>query len=47
VELTGLASFPHVLVGFTLPVLLGNLVGGGALVGALHHAQIEADKSMT
>ncbi len=44
---TGLASLSHVLVGFTLPVLLGNLVGGGALVGALHHAQIEADKSST
>jgi formate/nitrite transporter FocA (FNT family) len=42
---TGAASFPHVLVNFILPVLLGNLVGGGALVGALHHAQIEADKS--
>ncbi len=42
---TGVATLPHVLVHFTLPVLLGNLVGGGALVGALHHAQVEADKT--
>lgn len=41
---TGAVTLPHALASFTLPVLLGNLVGGGALVGALHHAQIEADK---
>jgi formate/nitrite transporter FocA (FNT family) len=44
---TGGAAFGHVVIGFIVPVLLGNLLGGGMLVGALHHAQIEADKAHT
>ena len=41
----GAVSFGHVFGFFLVPVLLGNLLGGGMLVGALHHAQIEADKA--
>ncbi len=41
---TGAAGFGFVATRFLVPVLLGNLLGGAMLVGALHHAQIEADK---
>jgi len=37
-------TFVDVVWRFLVPVLLGNLLGGAALVGAIHHAQIEADK---
>lgn len=39
------ANIARVVWHFFVPVLLGNLLGGAALVGALHHAQIEADKA--
>ena len=41
---TGAVGLGHVVWYFLVPVLLGNLLGGAMLVGALHHAQIEADK---
>ena len=44
---TGAVGFGHVVGYFIVPVLLGNLLGGGMLVGALHHAQIEFDKAHT
>jgi formate/nitrite transporter FocA (FNT family) len=37
---TGLVSWRDVLLGFTLPTLVGNTVGGVALVAGLAHAQV-------
>lgn len=37
---TGAATWPHFLGGFLLPALLGNTIGGVALVAALGHAQV-------
>ena len=34
-------SFVSYLVDFVLPVLAGNIVGGGALVAMLNHAQVQ------
>ena len=38
----GDTTFGHYLLGFMLPTLLGNIVGGVALVAALNHAQVTA-----
>jgi len=38
----GEASWGHVLIHFVLPALVGNIVGGGALVASLNHAQVVA-----
>ena len=38
--LTGAASFDAVLVGFLIPTLLGNTLGGVALVAAISYAQV-------
>jgi formate/nitrite transporter FocA (FNT family) len=37
---TGSASFPQVALGYILPTLIGNIIGGVALVAALNHAQV-------
>lgn len=42
---TGAASIQQVTVGYMLPTLLGNILGGVALVAALNHAQVVAGKS--
>ena len=36
----GLRTWNEFLVGFTLPSLIGNIIGGVALVAALNHAQV-------
>jgi formate/nitrite transporter FocA (FNT family) len=38
----GEISWAHALAGFTVPSLLGNIVGGVALVASLNHAQVVA-----
>ncbi|OGX82434.1 formate/nitrite transporter family protein [Hymenobacter glacialis] len=42
---SGKASWGHVLGGFVVPALLGNILGGVVLVAALNHAQVAADDS--
>lgn len=37
---TGAASFLNVAGGYILPTLIGNILGGVALVAALNHAQV-------
>jgi formate-nitrite transporter family protein len=37
---TGAASFQHVAFGYIAPTLIGNIIGGVALVAALNHAQV-------
>ena len=37
---TGAASWRDFFLGFTLPTLLGNIIGGVSLVAALNHAQV-------
>ncbi len=39
---TGQAGIGQVLVGYMLPTLIGNILGGVALVAALNHAQVIA-----
>ncbi|MDQ2818451.1 MAG: formate/nitrite transporter family protein [Candidatus Eremiobacteraeota bacterium] len=39
----GAVTWQHYLAGFLLPVLLGNVVGGVALVAGLNHAQVVPD----
>lgn len=41
---TGEITFLDYLVGYFLPVLIGNTIGGGVLVAALNHAQVTADE---
>ncbi|MDQ6824678.1 MAG: formate/nitrite transporter family protein [Candidatus Eremiobacteraeota bacterium] len=41
---SGLRSWGEVLGGYALPTLIGNTIGGVALVAALAHAQIAGDK---
>jgi formate/nitrite transporter FocA (FNT family) len=41
---SGLRSWGEVLGGYALPTLLGNTLGGVALVAALAHAQIAGDR---
>ena len=36
----GQASFSQVAMGYMLPTLIGNIIGGVALVAALNHAQV-------
>jgi formate/nitrite transporter FocA (FNT family) len=36
----GGTSWPHALLGFTVPSLIGNVIGGLTLVTALAHAQV-------
>ena len=40
----GAKSWGQSLGGFMLPTLLGNIIGGVALVAALNHAQVKAGK---
>lgn len=44
--LAGAGSWRDYLVHFFLPVLFGNVIGGGALVGALAHAQVVAERDL-
>jgi formate/nitrite transporter FocA (FNT family) len=37
---TGVASWQQYVGGYMIPVLLGNVIGGVALVAALNHAQV-------
>jgi formate/nitrite transporter FocA (FNT family) len=39
---SGEAGWGHVLGGFVLPALIGNIIGGVALTAALNHAQVVA-----
>jgi formate/nitrite transporter FocA (FNT family) len=39
---TGQASPAQYLAGYMLPTLIGNTIGGVALVAALNHAQVVA-----
>ena len=41
---TGLRSWSEITIGYMLPTLIGNTIGGVALVAALAHAQIVGDK---
>lgn len=41
---TGAAAWGDVIVGYILPTLLGNIVGGVALVAALNYAQVVSGK---
>ncbi|HYE95312.1 MAG TPA: formate/nitrite transporter family protein [Rubricoccaceae bacterium] len=41
----GRASWGAVLLGYTLPTLIGNVLGGVTLVAALNHAQIVSGRS--
>jgi formate/nitrite transporter FocA (FNT family) len=41
---TGAAAWGDVIVGYILPSLLGNIVGGVALVAALNYAQVVSGK---
>ena len=38
----GQAAWPAVLGGYVVPTLIGNVVGGVALVAMLNHAQVVA-----
>jgi len=40
VAFSGLASWPQALAGYILPALIGNILGGVALVAAVNHAQV-------
>ncbi len=37
---SGAASFAQVAAGYMAPTLIGNIIGGVALVAALNHAQV-------
>ena len=39
---TGSVSWVHGIVGWLVPTLLGNIIGGVSLVAALNHAQVTA-----
>jgi len=43
--MTGLRPWLAVVTGYLLPTLLGNIIGGVALVSALNHAQVIAGQS--
>jgi formate/nitrite transporter FocA (FNT family) len=43
--IVGLRTWSQVLGGYALPTLLGNMIGGIALVAALAHAQIVGDRT--
>ncbi|MGB2665626.1 MAG: hypothetical protein WAK48_16615, partial [Candidatus Acidiferrum sp.] len=43
---SGSLSLSSYLLGFLLPTLLGNVVGGVSLVAALGHAQVIGSKEM-
>jgi len=42
VTLTGVKSWISAVGGYMLPTLIGNVLGGVALVSALNHAQVIA-----
>jgi formate-nitrite transporter family protein len=37
-------SWPGFLSGFLVPTLLGNIIGGSALVAALNFAQVASER---
>lgn len=41
---SGAATFAEYLIGYMVPVLIGNTIGGVVFVAALNHAQAEAGK---
>ncbi len=41
--LAGDKSFRAYLLGYALPVLAGNVIGGGALLAILNHAQVRQE----
>lgn len=45
VAAAGHAAWSDVLVGFMLPCLIGNVIGGVVLVAALNHAQVVAGEN--
>ncbi len=42
--IVGKASVSEVLIGFYVPALIGNIIGGVSLVAAINHAQVVAGK---
>jgi formate/nitrite transporter FocA (FNT family) len=44
--IAGISSWAEFALGFFLPSLLGNIVGGVLLVAVLNHAQIVAGKAV-
>jgi formate/nitrite transporter FocA (FNT family) len=40
----GAADWSHFLIGYLLPVLAGNVIGGVSIVAALNHAQVVSDE---
>lgn len=44
---TGAVSIGNALLRFTLPALIGNVIGGVALVAALNHAQVVAGRAQS
>ncbi len=46
VVMIGQAHWTAYAVGFFLPVLLGNILGGSAMVGALTHAQVASENAI-
>ena len=46
IALKGLASWQSAIVGYMIPTLLGNVLGGVALVAMLNHAQVVAGDSI-
>jgi formate-nitrite transporter family protein len=43
----GERGWSEALVGYTLPALIGNVIGGVALVACLNHAQVASGKGQT
>jgi formate/nitrite transporter FocA (FNT family) len=44
---TGVETWGHFLHDFLLPALIGNIIGGVALVAALGHAQVAGGSDPT
>lgn len=44
IVITGNISFTEYLVGFMLPALIGNIIGGTFIVATISHAQVVAGK---
>ena len=44
---TGVISWLTFLIGFMLPTLIGNIIGGVSLVAAINFAQVAAERAST
>jgi formate/nitrite transporter FocA (FNT family) len=43
--MTGIHPWSSYLTGYLIPTLIGNIIGGVALVSALNHAQVISGSS--